>query len=55
MTRTRFGLMVRAAAANPDKARLVGISVFADVDARVGDLGRVHRRRRSSSSPPCSS
>jgi ABC-type branched-subunit amino acid transport system ATPase component/ABC-type branched-subunit amino acid transport system permease subunit len=27
MTRTRFGLVVRAAAGNPDKARLVGISV----------------------------
>ena len=27
MTRTRLGLMVRAAASNPDKARLVGISV----------------------------
>ena len=28
LTRTRTGLMVRAAAANPDKARLVGIRVF---------------------------
>ena len=28
LTRTRSGLMVRAAAANPDKARLVGIRVF---------------------------
>jgi ABC-type branched-subunit amino acid transport system ATPase component/ABC-type branched-subunit amino acid transport system permease subunit len=28
VTRTRTGLMVRAAAANPDKARLVGIRVF---------------------------
>ncbi|MFI5046022.1 MAG: ATP-binding cassette domain-containing protein [Acidimicrobiia bacterium] len=27
MTRTRLGLMVRASASNPDKARLVGISV----------------------------
>jgi ABC-type branched-subunit amino acid transport system ATPase component/ABC-type branched-subunit amino acid transport system permease subunit len=27
MTRTRLGLMVRAAASNPDKSRLVGISV----------------------------
>jgi ABC-type branched-subunit amino acid transport system ATPase component/ABC-type branched-subunit amino acid transport system permease subunit len=28
LTRTRTGLMVRASAANPDKARLVGIRVF---------------------------
>ena len=28
LTRTRMGLMVRASAANPDKARLVGIRVF---------------------------
>jgi ABC-type branched-subunit amino acid transport system ATPase component/ABC-type branched-subunit amino acid transport system permease subunit len=28
LTRTRIGLMVRAAAANPEKARLVGIRVF---------------------------
>jgi ABC-type branched-subunit amino acid transport system ATPase component/ABC-type branched-subunit amino acid transport system permease subunit len=28
LTRTRLGLMVRASAANPDKARLVGIRVF---------------------------
>ena len=54
MTRTRLGLMVRAAAANPDKARLVGISVRGPSTWSGGSRPR-SPRRRSSSSQPCSS
>ncbi len=44
MTRTSFGLAVRASASNSDTARVYGISVQAHLDDRVDDRSRVRRR-----------
>ena len=43
MTRTRLGLMVRAAASNPEKSRLDGHPGGAHVDGGLGHRRRVHR------------
>ena len=43
---TKVGLALRAAAVNPEEARLVGVRVVVDARARVGARGAAGRRRR---------